>query len=300
MDNQGPTVFRVEKAFDMRPGYQPAEATLSVVYNTTNTNSTENSSPEAQEAIATSQTPLIVNSVEPENSQDKNSAREIALETPPASNKSSVEKECLNKSSASSVCTDQCQVKQDKLNKPEESCEKLQSQRSSNSQPLPPSPLEEASKEVKCTGELQLQSSADSLLGRLQVQSSQSLRDDEMIFDLGVYRDRINGKIPENEYPPCRLYTIDRRKGAINMVLETMHNIEAHILCGYVKNQHDKCKLQEMLFKARQIIGPNRQASLTYVETKEIMRLLCMAKGYVINGCVSECCINQCGKRSKC
>lgn len=295
MDNRGPTVFRVEKAFDMRPGYQPAEATLSVVYNTTNTNSTENSSPEAQEAIATSQVPLIDNPVDPEGSQERNSSKEMGLETPSASNKPSVEKECLNKSSASSLHTDQCQVNQDKLNKPEEPCEGFQSQRSSNPQPPPPPP-----EEVKCAEVCQLQSSTDSLLERFRTQCSQTRRDDEMVFDTGVYRNRINGTFPENEYPPCRLYTMDRRNGAINMVLETMHSIEAHIMCGYVKNQHDKCKLQEMLLKARQIIGPNRQTSLTYVETKEIMRLLCMAKGYVINGCETECYTNQCGRRLKC
>ncbi|CDS36401.1 conserved hypothetical protein [Echinococcus multilocularis] len=299
MDNRGPSVFRVEKAFDMRPGYQPAEATLSVVYNTTNTNSTENASPEAQEAIATSQAPLIVNPVDPEALIDKKSTKEMVLETPSASNRSLVEKECLNRSSISSVCTDQCQVNQDKLKKPEEPCERLRSQRSSISQPPPPSP-EGASNEMKSGGECQIKSSTDSLIERFQTQCFQSRRDDEMIFDTGVYRDRINGKFPEDEYPPCRLYTMNRRNGAINMVLETMHNIEAHIMCGYVKDQHDKCKLQEMLLKARQIIGPNRQTSLTYAETKELMRLLCTAKAYVINGCASECCVNQCNHRPKC
>ncbi|KAL5104068.1 hypothetical protein TcWFU_002785 [Taenia crassiceps] len=295
MDNRGPTVFRVEKAFDMRPGYQPAEATLSVVYNTTNTNSTEDSSPEAQEAIATSQTLLIANSVDPEGSQERNSTKEMGLETPTASNKSSDEKGCLDKSSASGVHTEQCQVNQDKQSKFEGPCEGFQSQRSSNSQPPPPPP-----EEVNCAEECQLKSSTDSLLERFRTQCFQTRRDDEMIFDIGVYRNRVNGTFPENEHPPCRLYTIDRRNGAINKVLETMHGIEAHIMCGYVKNQHDKCKLQEMLLKARQIIGPNRQTSLTYVETKEIMKLLCLAKGYVINGCTTECCISQCGRRPKC
>lgn len=288
MDSGGPSVFRVEKTYDIRPGYQPAEAVLSVVDNaTTNTNSTEEAGAEAKEAITESQYPLEIDAAplsktlsSPDKSYD------------PGSLPSSQTKGSTPRSSVCSVGNEQCHKKSE-----EECNDKNADQPQCTAKAITPPPSYE---EVIDEGrDKTVEESQEEIKALLDSPHPKVRQNDEMVFKLDTLKEHLEGIYDEKGYPMCARYMLDKRRGAINMVLDTMHNIEAYILRGYVKDKHDKARLQEMLYKARLIIGPNRKESLNLCEARQLIELLDVAKAYVISGCKTDCTIIHCPTKNQ-
>ncbi|KAM7534218.1 hypothetical protein Aperf_G00000108426 [Anoplocephala perfoliata] len=236
-DRHGPTVFRIEQAFDLCPGYIEVVATISIeVHKTTSAISIDLDIEEATQE-----------KLEPSQDEDQELCKSDKIKSKKSPSKS---RHQISFAVNSSVCIGGSKGPEEHENDtPQDQNKKSPTQGEDN---LP------MTSEDKPTSE------------------SGGCRD-ELIFDLQVYKDRLEERFDSNEYPVIRKYVRDARNGAINMVVDEMVNIEAHILNGHIKTNQSKMKLEEILVDLRKIVGPLRLEPLTYGECKDIRRYLDMA-----------------------
>lgn len=244
-DGRGPTVFRVEKAFDICPGHIEVEATISIeVHKTISANSTDLNTKEATQE-----------KLEPSQDEDQNPCKCNQKECSELKKSPLKPRYQINFAVNSSVCIGREKVPEE--HETDTPC--LQNKNSTKREDI-------------------FMTSAD------KPQSESERCRDELIFDLQTYKDRLEERFDNNHYPVIRKYIRDPRNGAINMVVDAMVNIEAHILNGRIKNNQSKMKLEEILVDLRKIVNPLRREPLNYGECKDIRKYLHMAATYA-----SEC-----------